>query len=135
MHGLGAELAHLDRFGEGDGVEQLGAGNDARVGGHQAIHIRPDPTFLGLERGTDDAACVVAPAAPQGGRHAMLRGGDESGDDDGLAPIQVRLEIRPELVQRQVHQRLGLAEVVVGDDAGFLAGEALATKRGGHEHC
>ena len=54
MQHLGAEVGQLGRFGEGDRLDAMAAGQDGRVGGEHAVHIGPDLDLLGADSGADD---------------------------------------------------------------------------------
>ena len=85
MQNLGAEVGQLGGFFKADDLDAQRIGTDARVGGHDAVHVGPDLDGLGVERAADQRAGKVGAAAAEGGGDAGLVGGDEAAHDRHLA--------------------------------------------------
>ena len=64
---------HITQF-----VNRVSRIDDARVGSHETIHIRPDFKCIGIKGGCNDTCCVVATSTPQV-RH--LASGNIGGDE------------------------------------------------------
>ena len=92
VNDLRAEVAQFHRFLVTEGVDHVGGADDARVGGHKAVHVRPDLQPVGPQGRRDDAGGVVRSAASEvGNRAAGAVRGDES-RDDGHLPLPEVLE-------------------------------------------
>ena len=86
INDLCAEVAQFHRFLVTEGVDYIRCADDARVGGHEAVHVRPDFQPVGFQGRSDDAGGVVRSAAPEvGDRSAGAVRGDESRDDGHLS--------------------------------------------------
>ena len=55
MQHLGAEVGQLGGLLKADDLDAQSIGADARIGGHDAVHVGPDLDGLGLERAADQA--------------------------------------------------------------------------------
>ena len=75
---LGAEVAKFGGFHIAQLVDGIGGGYNARVGSHEAVHIRPDFQAVGIQRGGNDGGGVVRAAPSQVGHHpgALVRGNE-----------------------------------------------------------
>ena len=85
VQNLGAEVGQFGCFFKADDLDAQRIGADARVGGHDAVHVGPDFDGLGRERAADERAGEVGAAAAEGGGDAGLVGGDEAAHDGDLA--------------------------------------------------
>ena len=56
----------------------LACGHNARIGRHDAVHIRPGPDLVRVQAVAQDGGGIVAAAAPQGGGDAAFGGADEA---------------------------------------------------------
>ena len=82
---LCAEVGQFGGLFKADGLDAVGVGDDARIGGEDAVHVGPDFDGLGLEGAADQRAGEVGAAAAQGGGDAGFVGGDEAAHDRHLA--------------------------------------------------
>ena len=64
---LGAEVAELHRFDVTELRDDIGSGDDTRVGGHESIDVGPDLENAGIEGCCDDAGGVVRTATTEVG--------------------------------------------------------------------
>jgi len=62
MENFGAEIGELGGFVVGDFGDGLGFGDEAGVGGFDAVDVGPDDGFSGVERGAEDGGAVVGTA-------------------------------------------------------------------------
>ncbi len=86
-----------------------------RIGGHNTVHIRPDPHLVGVERGSDNRCRIVGASASQRGDHAVSGRADESCDDRDLSTGDSRSERRPRFRSRLFDERLGRSELIRRD--------------------
>src|SRR4051812_42946664 len=93
----------------------MGAFDDPRIGGHDAVNIGPDPNFIGVGTVTDNSCRVVRAAAAQGGDHAVNRSPHIAGNNRGNTRVYKLLQPWLNLLARSREQRLRIAEIVVGD--------------------
>ena len=116
---LGPARRQLEHLLERDGVQPLGVGHDARVGGEDAVDVGVDLADIGLQRGGQRDGGGVRPAAAE--RRdvlAVLADPLEAGDQDDQPPVE-RL---PQPARRDVDD-LGVAVGACGDHAGLRPGE------------
>ena len=112
LRATGREFEHLL---EGDGVELLGVGDDARIGGVHAVDVGVYLADVGLEgRRQRDGGGVGATATEGGDVLGVLRDTLESGDQHDLAVV----ERATDAARRDVDD-LGLAVRARRDDAGL----------------
>ncbi len=119
---LRAGRRQLEHLLVADRVELARPGNDARVGGEDALDVGVDLAALGAECGGErDGGRVRAAAAERG--HVVV-GGDalEAGDEDDLVPVERLVDA----ARADVHD-LRLAVLRVGDDPGLRAGQRDGT--------
>ena len=77
---LGAEVAQLRGLHIAQLVDGVGGGDDARIGGHEAVHIGPYLQRVGIEGGGDDGCRIVGATSSQVGHIACRHvGSDEAG--------------------------------------------------------
>ena len=112
---------HLEHLLVGDAVELAGRGDDARVGGEDAVDVAVDLAHLGAEgRGERDGGGVGRATAERGDVLGVLGDALEAGDDrDGAGVDRV-----DDPARRDVDD-LGPAVHGVGDHAGLRPGERL----------
>ena len=67
LQDLGAQRCHFQHFLEGNAVQPAGLGDDAGIGGVDAVHIRVDIATLGLQRRRQSHGAGIRAAAPQRG--------------------------------------------------------------------
>ena len=84
---LGAVRGHFQGFFLGEGAQAVGLGDDARVGGEEAVDVRVDFAHVGVEgRGEGDGGRVGTSAAQR--RHVVVLGDAlEAGDNGDLAVL------------------------------------------------
>ena len=87
MHDLRAEAGQFEHLIVGDLVELLRGGDDARVGGIDAIHIGVNLAQVCLERRGQGDGCQIRAAAAQGGNLTLDGLALEAGDDDNAALV------------------------------------------------
>ena len=80
---LRAEVAEFRGLGVGEFVDGIGVGNDARVGGHEAVHVGPDFKSFGIERSGEEGGGIVRTAAAEVGGHAGSAVGRDEAAHDG----------------------------------------------------
>ena len=124
---LGPARGQLEHFLERDGVQPLGVGHDARVGGEDAVDIGVDLADVGVQRGSQRDGGGVRPAAAQ--RRdvlAVLADPLEAGDQHD----QLLVERLPQPAGGDVDD-LGVAVGAGGDHTGLRPGErpGLGTER------
>src|SRR5690606_18607454 len=90
-HDLGAEGGEFEHRLIADALDLAGIGDDARVGGVDAVHIGVDLADLGADGGGDGDCAGVAAAAAEGGDVALIGGALEAGDDDDAAAVEFAL--------------------------------------------
>ena len=114
---LGTVSGHFQGFFLGEGAQAVGLGDDARVGGEEAVDVRVDFAHVGVEGcGEGDGGCVGAAAAER--CHVVVLGDAlESGDDGDLAV----LDGAGDALGNHADD-LGGTEVAVGFNAGLRAG-------------
>src|SRR5690606_34076894 len=88
LHDLGARPGELHEFVVGDFLQLPGGGDDARVGGVDAVHIGEDLAEIRLEGGGEGDGGKVGPAAAEGGDLALGGLALEAGDDDDVAGVE-----------------------------------------------
>ena len=81
MEDLGAVGGHLQGLLAGEGLDAPGGGDDARVGGEQAVDVRVDLAHVGVEGGGQRHGGGVGAAAAQRGDVLDLVDALEAGDD------------------------------------------------------
>ena len=79
MQNFGSVISQFGGFAEAYLGKDFGIGNQARIGGHDAIYIGPDPKLGGADGGGDDGGGEVGTAAPERGGTAVDGGSVESG--------------------------------------------------------
>ena len=93
---LGAEVAQLHSLVVRELVYGVSIGDDARVGRHEAVHVRPDLKGGGIERRGDDGSGVVGASAAEVGRLAVVDvAGYEARDDCHLGHTGKSLAHQP----------------------------------------
>ena len=105
---LRAEARHLEHLLEADAREPTRVGDDARIGGVDAVDVGVDQALVGLQRRRDgDGRRVGAAAAER--RHVAVRiDALEAGDDDDLARVEIGADAR---VVDALDARLGVRHV------------------------
>ena len=78
---LRAEVAQFHRLFVGQFVDDVRGPDDAGVGGHEPVHIRPYLQDGCVQGGRENAGRVVRPAPAEGGDVPGAVPGDEAGDD------------------------------------------------------
>ena len=114
---LGAVGGQLQGLLAGEGLDALGGGDDAGIGGEQAVDVGVDLADVGVEGGGQGDRRGVGAASPQGGGVLDLVDSLEAGDDGdraGLDGAGHPLGQHPD--------DGGLAVLGVGEDAGLGAG-------------
>ncbi len=109
---LRSEVGELGCLPVADPVYGPRGFRDARVGGHDPRHVRPDLHFLGAQRRAHDGGRVVRAAAPERRRGSASRGGDEAlhdGDHPRFRPHSGGNQAVGEVLDRH-----GGGEVVIG---------------------
>ena len=114
---LGAVGGQLQGLLAGEGLDALGGGDDAGVGGEQAVDIGVDLADVGVEGGGQGDRGRVGAAAPQGGGVLDLVDALEAGDDGDRAGLDGAGH-----ALGQHADDGGLAVLGVGEDAGLGAG-------------
>ena len=114
---LGTVSGHFQGFFLGEGAQAVGLGDDAWVGGEEAVDVRVDFAHVGVEGcGEGDGGRVGAAAAER--RHVVVLGDAlESGDDGDLAVFDGAGDALGDHADD-----LGGTEVAVGLNAGLRAG-------------
>ena len=116
---LGAAGGQLEHLLEADGVEALGVGHDARVGGEDAVDVGVDLAHVGVQRrGQRDGGGVRSAAAERGDVLAVLADALEAGDQHDQALVERCLQ-----PARGDVDDLGVAVGAGGDHAGLRPGE------------
>jgi hypothetical protein len=114
-------------------MEEAGFGGFVRIGGVDAIDVGPDDEFFGVHDVSDDGSGKIGAIAAEGGDATVGSGADKSGDYGDDAFSEEREENRAAALAGLFEMRLGVAEIVAGDDkvrgrdrnrhdAGFLQG-------------
>src|SRR5205807_1075791 len=96
VHDAGADAGQLEHLVVADGVDLARLGDDARVGGVDAVHVgvdfAADLAVAGggvvLHDGGEGDGRRVRAAAAQGGDVVLLVDALEAGDDDDLAVVE-----------------------------------------------
>ena len=70
---LGAEVGELGGLFKADGLHAQRLGDDARIGGHDAVDVGPDLDGAGVQRAADEGGGVVGAAAAERGGDAVRR--------------------------------------------------------------
>jgi hypothetical protein len=118
LHHLRAAGGHLQHLVVADLVQLARCGNDARITGEDALHVRVDLANVGLDRCGDRDRCEVAAAAAQGGDLPLHRLPLKARDDHDVAVVEKAVD----LLWRKVRDlRLGVH--TVGDDPRLCTGE------------
>ena len=114
---LGAVRGHFQGFFLGERAQAVGLGDDARVGGEEAVDVGVDFAHVGVEGcGEGDGGRVGAAAAERG--HVIVLGDAlEAGDDGDLAILDGAGDALGDHADD-----LGGAEMAVRLDAGLRAG-------------
>ena len=89
---LGPDPGQLEHFGEGDLVKLARFGDDARIGGVDAVDVGVDVAAVGLQPRRDGDRRRVGAAAPERGDAAVLADPLETGDDRDRARFQCFVE-------------------------------------------
>src|SRR5690606_20552911 len=89
LQDLRAEAGHLQHLLEGDGVELAGFGDDARIGGVDAIDVGIDLALVGFQRRSQRHAGGVGAATAERGDVAVLVHTLEACNDHDLAFVEV----------------------------------------------
>ena len=118
MDHLRAVMRQFARLVVTEGGERHGLRDDARIGRHDAVHVRPDPDLGGDERRADHRRAVVRAAAPAERHRLPVRAAPDEAGDDGHRP---RRDQRREDVlagdPRRLDEWVRVAEDAVRDDA------------------
>ena len=117
MQHLRAEVRQLRRLFEADRLHAQRIGTDARIGGHDAVDVRPDLDRSGVQSAAHQRSGVVAAAASQRGRDAVRRRADKAAHHRRLAASTSGSTSSRSLSSISLSMRDRLAVVVVGDDA------------------
>ncbi len=97
MQDLGAEVGELRGLFEADGLDAQGFGDDARIGGHDAVDVGPDFDGARVQAAADESGSVVRSAASKRGSDAFRVGADEAPQDGRLAGLHQRKHQREQL--------------------------------------
>ena len=123
MDDLRAEVAELGGLGVRQRGERLRVLHHARVGAHDPTHVGVDAELVRGYGGREDGGRIVRPAPAERRGHALGGRADEPGDHRYRAVAEARRELLCGARFRFVEDRVGVAELVVGDD------EALGRER------
>ena len=82
---FGAVRSHFQGFFLGEGAQAVGLGDDARVGGEEAVDVRVDFAHVGVEGGGEGDGGRVGAAAAEGGHVVVFGDALEAGDDGDLS--------------------------------------------------
>jgi len=113
---LGAKVGEFRRLAEGYFWQRLRLWHDTRIGGHDAINVRPDLDLIRLERRAQDSGGVIAAAATQRGDHALLSCAHKAGHHRNAPALEHWRQSRLHLRSRLIQQRRRLAKVIVRHD-------------------
>ena len=119
LQDLAAQAGHLEHLLEGDAIKPAGFGDDARVGGVDAVDIGVDQAFIRMDGSCHGHGRGVGTAAAQRGDVAFAVDALEAGDDDHPSLLEV-------LADATVVDGFdaGLGVGIIGDDGNLPAGEA-----------
>lgn len=118
MQYIGTQRSQLEHFIVGDLIDLERIGNDAGVGGVDALHIGVDLAEIGIESGCQCHCTGIRTAPSQGGDISVLVDALETGHDDDVALIQF---IAEPLGVDAAHP--GSTMGTVGMDTGLPAGQ------------
>ena len=116
MKNFGAVIGQFGSLAIGHLRQHGGVGNQARIGGHDAIDVGPNPQFGRFERGGQNGRREIRAAAAQGSRPAIGGSTVEAGDDRQHAFVQQRKKPRARFRRGLVHYRRSVSENCVGND-------------------
>ncbi len=88
MEHLPAVVRELAGLVERECLERFRAGGEARIGGHDAIHVAPDLDLLGVDRGAEGRGGVVRAVPAQRRDAPALRLADVASHDRELRQLQ-----------------------------------------------
>ena len=118
MQDLCAEVGEFRGLFKRDGFDTQSIAADARIGGHDAVDVGPDFDGTGMQCTAGERSGEVAAAAAERGGDAGGGCADEAAHDGHFAGFQQGQRVRGECGLDGRFERGGLAERVVGDDAG-----------------
>ncbi len=104
---LGAEESELGRLGEGELRDEARPLDDARIGSHHAVDVRPDLDLVGTQGRPEDRRREIAPAAAEGRDVALLV----------LADVPGHHRHPRDLAERGADALLGLGQRASGAEA------------------
>src|SRR4029450_5223380 len=87
---LGAEVGQLSGFGKGAALNRARAGEDPRVGSHQARYILPYLDVVDIEGRADARGPVVTPVQPKRARGPIASRADETLDHGHRSAFDLR---------------------------------------------
>ena len=116
MQHLGAIIRELGDLTIANFRKGFCRGHQAWVGGHDAIHVCPDPDIVRRQDRADDPCRVVAASASEGGDHALGRRAHEAGCDDHQTLLQKRVQASACLFGCRLEIGVGILEVGIGDN-------------------
>ena len=88
LHDFRAERGHFQHFVVADFKNLFGVGDDAGIGGIDAVHIGVNLTDIGFHCGGDGNGAEVAATTTECGDVAVGRFPLEAGNDDGMAGVE-----------------------------------------------
>ena len=116
MQHFGAEIRQFRRFRKRDFLHFPGAGNDPGIGGHHAVHVRPNLDFLSIERSAHNGGGVVGGAPAQRGCEAAFGRTDIASHDDYASRTQMGRGVLLKPFTTRARQRNRTTERAIGDD-------------------
>src|SRR5438067_6130789 len=117
MQYLGPGMGQFRGLVETDAGDKAGIGTEARVGGHDAVHVGPDFNALPVEHGAQQGGSEIRAAAAERGGRSLQRGANEAAKHRGGPAIEEREKLLVNPLTRWSIKRRGGAVVLIGDDA------------------
>jgi hypothetical protein len=115
---LGPEVGELGRLVGRDLGDHLRPRLDPRVDGGHAGRLGPDLDLLRPQHRAEDRRRAVRPSAPKGRGDALEGRAHVAAEDRHHPRVQHGLEVEARPLPRLVHEGLGRAERLVGDEHG-----------------
>ena len=116
MKHLGTVVSEFGGLGISDFGQHFGVANQPRVGGHDAVHIRPYPKLRGVQRIGENGGRKIAAAAAQRRRPPIRRRAIKAGQDRDDVGGEKRRKVYSGPLASQVEQGRGVAENGIGDN-------------------
>jgi len=113
---LRPEVGHLAHLAVGQHGDHLGVRGQARVGGHHAVHVGPNPHFGAVHIRAQQGSAVIAAAAPQRRHHAVARRADEAGHYRHQPLVEQRQQLAAHGGLGFFEEHARVLELVIGDD-------------------